>query len=248
MFIIFQKLVPQHLLSRFVGLLAKSHFGPLKNLFIRIFAWWYKVDMSLAEQEDLTAYNSFNDFFTRKLKTGTRPVDDRPDRWVSPADGSLSQAAAINNGMLIQAKGHEYSVDSLLGDHSKAATYASGSFATIYLSPSDYHRVHMPRAGKLISHRYIPGKLFSVNQQTTNQIPGLFALNERWVCHFESEAGPFCVVMVGAMIVAAVQPAWETQCFQSRTPLFRTLDRPLTFNRGDELGCFQLGSTVILLS
>lgn len=248
MFLLFQKIIPQHLLSRFVGLVAGTSLSPVKNLFIRVFAAWYKVNMLEAERENLSDYGSFNDFFTRSLKSGARPLEDESGTWVCPADGVISAAGDMREGKLIQAKNHDYSCTSLLGDESLAQPFITGSFATVYLSPKDYHRVHMPCDARLKSYRYIPGKLFSVNQKTTENIENLFAINERLVCHFETDEGPFCLVMVGAMIVAAIKPVWREEPFEVRTPDAQVLDENMVFKKGDELGSFLLGSTVILLS
>lgn len=262
MFILFQKLIPQHLLSRFVGLLGITRFPPIRWLFIRIFVSWYKVNLSEAEREKQNEYQSFNDFFTRRLKSGVRPLHPDPARFTSPADGAVSYSGQLEAGIFIQAKNHQYSVSHLLAsnvpghnhnhnhnhDNETDSDFLQGSFATIYLSPKDYHRVHMPCNASLHSYTYVPGKLFSVNQHTSESIDKLFALNERLVCHFNTEDGPMVLILVGALIVAAIKPAWREDCFKGGTLTSETLASPIEFNRGDELGTFQLGSTVILLS
>lgn len=248
MFILLQKLLPQHLLSRLVGFLAKTSFAPIRWFFIRIFVYWYKVDLSEADREKQDQYISFNDFFTRKLKENARPIDASPQSWISPADGVVSNCGEIKSGLFIQAKGHQYPIANLLANEAAASAYPQGSFITIYLSPKDYHRVHMPCDATLQQYTYVPGKLFSVNQQTSENIDQLFALNERLVCHFSTVNGPMVLIMVGALIVAAVKPVWKDDCFKAATPVSEKLASPIKFNRGDELGSFQLGSTVILLS
>lgn len=248
MFILFQKILPQHLLSRFVGLLAKTSFAPMRWIFIKVFVYWFKVDLSEAERERQQDYDSFNDFFTRKLKEGARPLDANPEGWISPADGVISNCGELESGLFIQAKNHQYSVSRLMADETMARSYSRGSFATIYLSPKDYHRVHMPCDASLHQYTYVPGKLFSVNQQTSNSIDQLFALNERLICHFTTVSGPMTLIMVGALIVAAIKPVWQDDCFKVRTQLSEKLSTPLKFSKGDELGSFLLGSTVILLT
>lgn len=245
MFIFFQKVLPHHLLSRVAGFLASTRFLLVRWPFIRLFAAYYKVNMSEAERPDTRQYSCFNDFFTRSLKAGARPIAE--SAWICPADGMVSEAGAINHGSIVQAKNHQYTVGQLLGESAEAEDYTSGSFVTVYLSPRDYHRVHVPGDARLLSYTYIPGQLFSVNKVTTENISHLFARNERLVCHFDSNDGPFCVVMVGAMIVAGIRPIWQEDRFKPGVAVQKKLDTPLEFNKGDELGKFELGSTVILL-
>jgi phosphatidylserine decarboxylase len=197
LFIAMQHLLPQHLLSRLTGVLARSGFQPLKDWLIRRFIAHFAVDMSEAAEPDPGAYPHFNAFFTRALREGMRPVDAAPRAITSPADGAVSQLGAIEDGRMFQAKGHWFSAAELLADPADARLFANGSFATIYLSPRDYHRVHMPLAGRLRALRYVPGKLFSVNQVTAESVPGLFARNERLVCLFDTEHGPLAMVLVG---------------------------------------------------
>lgn len=208
----------------------------------------YKIDLAEAETEDPRAYPTFNAFFTRGLKESARPVDSDPASLVSPADGSISQFGKIREGQIFQAKGHEFSIRSLLAcSDADAGIFKSGSFATVYLSPRDYHRVHMPTDGKLIRTRYIPGKLFSVNNTTTHYIDSLFARNERLVCWFETPKGMVAVVLVGALFVAGIQTRWKEQYNPGHaiTDLFET---PIDFQKGDELGRFKFGSTVIVVT
>ncbi len=251
LFIIFQYLVPQHLLSRLVGMLAGSRAGWLKNTFIRQFVRHFQVDMSEAQQADPTQYPDFNSFFTRALAEGIRPVCDDA-HIASPADGAISQIGAIRSGRILQAKGRSYSTTELLGgDPALAALFEDGQFATIYLSPKDYHRVHMPCDGTLRQTVYVPGDLFSVNQATAAAVPGLFARNERLVTVFDTPHGPVASVLVGAMIVAGIETVWSGQeaPLQRRikTARFDRAPGSISLNRGDEMGRFKLGSTVILL-
>jgi phosphatidylserine decarboxylase len=252
LFILFQYLVPQHLLSRLVGRLAASEIPWLKNSLIDMFRRHFNVDMTEALEEDPHVYPSFNAFFTRALKPDARPLDTDPQALLCPADGAISQIGALGGDTILQAKGQYYSAQQLLGgDAALAAPFAGGHFATIYLSPRDYHRVHMPLAGRLVRTLYVPGDLFSVNQTTAENVPNLFARNERLVCLFETAAGPMAVVLVGAMIVAGIDTVWAGPV----APLgrrvidtdFASPPAPVALARGAELGRFRLGSTVILL-
>jgi len=237
--------LPQHAISRLIGQLAECRITAVKNLLIRRFIEIYGVDMSQARQPDAGAYACFNDFFTRELKPDARPIGES---LVSPADGVLSRYGRIEHGTLIQAKGQTYSLSALLGgDISRAAPFRQGSFATVYLAPKDYHRVHMPMTGTLREMTYVPGRLFSVNSATANYVPGLFARNERLVCIFDTERGPLAMVLVGAMIVAAIETTWAGQV----TPLSGRVqttrfDEPIVIEKGQEMGRFKLGSTVVM--
>lgn len=252
LFILLQHLLPQHLLSRLVGRLAASHTPMIKNLFINWFVRKYQIDMSQALEERPTAYSSFNAFFTRELKPGIRPIDATPGSVVSPADGAISQLGQIDYGRIFQAKGRSYSLTALLGgDNKAAAPFLNGRFATIYLSPRDYHRVHMPIDGTLTRTVYVPGELFSVNQATAEGVEHLFARNERLVAFFDTPLGPMAMVMVGAMIVAGIETVWSgVEAPRLRQPItqhFNKLPAPVMLKKGDEMGRFYLGSTVILL-
>ncbi|MCU1718304.1 archaetidylserine decarboxylase [Pseudomonas sp. 5P_3.1_Bac2] len=253
LFILSQYLLPHHLLSRLIGLLAECRIVWLKDLLIKKFAQQYQVDMSQAQVEDLSAYAHFNDFFTRALKEGARPLDSSPGAVLSPADGAISQLGKIEQGRVFQAKGHSYSVIELLGgDSERAAPFMGGDFATVYLSPKDYHRVHMPLAGTLREMVYVPGRLFSVNQTTAENVPELFARNERVVCLFDTERGPMAVVLVGAMIVASIETVWAGMVTppkrQLKTFKYDEAARaPIHLEKGAELGRFKLGSTAIVL-
>lgn len=250
-FIALQRLTPQHLLSRLAGTLANSENPLIKNTFIRWFVKRYQVDMSLALEENPTAYPNFNAFFTRALKPTARPLDPAADSIVCPADGVISQLGQIVDGRVLQAKGQDFSVLELLGGQTeRAEQYRYGQFMTIYLSPRDYHRVHMPLAGKLEQMTHIPGQLFSVNKVTAEHVPRLFARNERVACHFQTENGPLASVMVGAMIVASIETAWAGLVAPARRQIRHTdyLKHPtVELAKGDEMGRFLLGSTVILL-
>ncbi len=250
LFILFQRLVPQHLLSRLTGMLAELESPViLKNWAIRTFAGHFDVDMSEALEPGLAAYPTFNAFFTRALKEGARPIAETD--LVCPADGAVSQLGQIDQGRIFQAKGQSYSAAELLADYHRAEVYRHGSFATIYLSPRDYHRVHMPVAAKLSATAYVPGDLYSVNQVTAENVERLFARNERLVCHFDTERGPMAMVLVGAMVVAGIETAWSGQeAPRSAQPLqvdYENLPEPVDLVKGEEMGRFKLGSTVILL-
>lgn len=252
LFILLQHLLPQHLLSRLVGRLAECRTPWVKNLFINWFRQRYQVDMSQALQPDPEAYEHFNAFFTRALKPDARPLDNTPGAILSPADGAISQLGPIEQGRIFQAKGRSYSLNTLLGgDAARAQPFINGQFATIYLSPRDYHRVHMPIAGTLRESIYIPGDLYSVNQVTAAGVDNLFARNERLVAIFDTELGPMAMVLVGAMIVAGIETVWNGQVAPlPRQPL--VLDaapgqKQVQLAAGEEMGRFKLGSTVILL-
>ena len=202
--------------------------------------------MNEAELEDIKEYIHFNDFFTRSLKAGSRPLSD--SKVVSPVDGEVSQFGSIEESMIVQAKGKKYSVEALLEDKSKNDLYSS--FATIYLSPKDYHRIHMPFDGRLKLMKYIPGNLFSVNQRTVNNIDQVFARNERLICNFNTEYGEIALVMVGAIFVGSMETSWEGKVTPPYTKSVKTFDydsRQIDLFKGEELGRFKMGSTVILL-
>ncbi|ACO76990.1 phosphatidylserine decarboxylase [Azotobacter vinelandii CA] len=253
LFLLGQHLLPHHLLSRAAGRLAECRVPWVKNSLIKAFARHFQVDMGQALIEEPTAYEHFNAFFTRALKADARPLDPTPGAILSPADGAVSQLGSIEQGRVFQAKGHSFSVQELLGgDTASAASFQGGNFATVYLSPRDYHRVHMPLAGTLREMIHVPGKLYSVNRLTAENVPELFARNERLVCLFDTECGPMAVVLVGAMIVASIETVWAGVV----TPPPRQIKRwrydeathpPVRLDKGAELGRFRLGSTVILL-
>lgn len=251
LFILLQHLVPQHLLSRAAGVLARCRLRWVSQPFIRWFIHRYGVDMSEAETEDPGAYPDFITFFTRPLKAGIRPLDGDDTVPVCPADGQLSQSGLIRDHELLQAKGRTYTLEALLGERQAAERFRNGSFATIYLAPRDYHRVHMPLGGTLTAMRYIPGRLFSVNHTTAQHVPGLFTRNERVVCHFDTEVGPMAMVLVGAMIVAGVETVWSGEvCPSAHRPFLKEYHQrspAINIARGEEMGRFKLGSTAIVL-
>ena len=245
LFIQAQRVVPQHQLSRVVGKLAASETPIIKNTVISAFKAQYGIDMSIAEQQNALKFKSFNEFFTRSLKEGVREIDADATSIVSPADGAISQLGKIEEGEIFQAKGQSFSTANLIADPLLAEPFKNGQFATVYLSPKDYHRVHMPFAGTLTETLYVPGELFSVNQTTAENIPGLFARNERMVCLFDTELGRMAVVLVGAMIVAGI----ETVATGKVKPTGRVElnHHEMQLEKGAELGRFYLGSTAIVL-
>lgn len=253
LFISLQALLPQHSLSRLIGMLAQLERPQwLKNALIQVFMRAYDISLEEAECQAPNQFVHFNAFFTRSLKADARPQGT--SNFLSPADGCVSQRGAITQGQLIQAKGHYYTAAALLADDattSLADVFDEGSFATIYLSPRDYHRVHMPCAGTLRSTRYVPGALFAVNDTTAQNLPGLFTKNERLVCLFDTSDGPLAVVLVGAMIVAGIETVWggiETPAPGAIRERQWPSEQAPQFEAGDEIGRFFLGSTVIILS
>ncbi len=251
-FVILQYCLPQHLLSRCIGVFAESKFGLVKKPLISLFIKVFKVDMSEAQTEDATEFNSFNDFFVRPLKTTARSICSDSEAIACPADGAISQIGDIDGGHLLQAKGKEFSLTALLGgDDYISQSFSGGKFATVYLSPKDYHRVHMPFDGQLQTMVHVPGDLFSVNNATTELVDQLFARNERVVSIFDTSAGPMAVVLVGAMIVASIETVWAGQITPYKK-MIRTTQYPsdnddVVLSKGEEMGRFKLGSTAIVL-
>ncbi len=243
--------LPQHGVSRVVHALARWRWRPWKNLLIRVFSRVYAVDRGEAAASDSHAYVSFNDFFTRALAPGARPLETAPDAVISPVDGSISEFGTITAGRLIQAKGQDYGVTELLGgDEALAAQFEDGHFATLYLSPRDYHRVHMPVAGSLQRMLHVPGRLFGVSRPLVQQIPRLFARNERVISVFDTADGPLAVVLVGAIGVGSIETVWAGEITPPRGQRIRSWDyrqAPVALDMGEEMGRFNLGSTVILL-
>jgi phosphatidylserine decarboxylase len=244
-----QYFLPKQALTVIAGKLASRQAGSLTTSVIRWFVGRYKVNMAEAANPDIASYKSFNEFFTRPLKAGARPLADAD--FVCPVDGAISQYGAIEQDQIFQAKGHSYSTTALVGGDSELAKhFDNGSFATIYLSPRDYHRIHMPCAGKLTRMIYVPGELFSVNPTTARGVPGLFARNERVVCVFESAFGPFVLTLVGATIVGSMATVWHGLVNPPRSREVREWPyESVTVNleKGQEMGRFLLGSTVVLL-
>ncbi|MEC5210959.1 phosphatidylserine decarboxylase [Psychrobacter sp. PL15] len=245
LFTTLQQFVPQQQLSKVAGRLAASRHPIVKRVFIRSFAKAYNVHLDDCERQSFKAYESFNDFFTRELKDDARTIDSTINGIVSPADGVISQLGQIQDHKLLQAKGRHYDVGQLLADSEDGSYFADGSFATVYLAPSNYHRVHMPFSGTLTKTRYVPGTLFSVNTTTAANVPDLFARNERLVCMFDTEYGKAAVVMVGAMIVAGIETVATGKI--TRTDDMQEMDHDMSLAQGDELGRFYLGSTAIVI-
>ena len=244
-----QYLFPKQALTTFAGWVAGKERGAVTTWIIRRFVAKYGVNMGEALDSDIASYPSFNAFFTRALKPGARPLAQAD--LISPVDGAISQFGAIEGDQIFQAKGHRYSTTALVGgDAVLAAQFAHGSFATLYLSPKDYHRIHMPCDGRLLRMTYVPGDLFSVNPTTARGVPGLFARNERVVCVFETARGPFVLVLVGATIVGSMATVWHGVVNPPRGGEIREWrydDRQLLLRQGEEMGRFLLGSTVVML-
>lgn len=252
LFVLSQYVTPQLAVSRLAGRMADNDRSPaLKNRVIQWFIGRYGVDMSEAAESDPTAYPSFNAFFTRALKPGIRPIAEGDKTLVSPVDGAISQIGQVSDDRVFQAKGQSFSLTELLGgDAQRAEAFEEGEFSTIYLSPKDYHRIHMPMAGTLREMVYIPGKLFSVNPVTAENVPNLFARNERVACIFDTEAGPMALVLVGAMIVGSVETVWSGVVAPGNGLVTATRydgDQARSFAKGEEMGRFRLGSTVVMV-
>jgi phosphatidylserine decarboxylase len=244
-----QYLLPKQALTTLAGKFASARLGGLTTSVIRWFVGRYNVNMAEAANTDIASYTSFNDFFTRALKPGARPLAQAD--LICPVDGAISQFGPIAKDQVFQAKGHTYSTTALVGgDAAAAARFDNGHFATLYLSPRDYHRIHMPCAGELTRMVHVPGDLFSVNPTTARGVPGLFARNERVVCFFESAQGPFVLVLVGATIVGSMATVWHGQVNPPRTGVLRQWDYAkgqVNLQQGEEMGRFLLGSTVVML-
>lgn len=246
-----QYLLPHHFLSGLMSRLTHCENRWFKNIFIRLVIHLYKVNLSEAKLESLDHYPSFNHFFTRELNDGARTITTVANSIACPADGAVSQAGKITDGRIIQAKARDYSVLELLGgDEARASAFQNGSFTTIYLSPKDYHRLHMPLSGTLTEMVHIPGRLFSVNNDTVDTVPNLFARNERVVCIFDTEAGPMALILVGAIFVSSIETAWHgvvtpPSIHQTRTWNYQ--DNAPTLFKGVEMGRFNMGSTIIVL-
>ncbi len=249
--VLLQYILPHRALSRVVYWATRWRFAPWKNWLIGSIVRNYAVDMSEAAQPDTRAYPHFNAFFTRALRPDARPADTDPATVLSPADGRISQTGRIVEGRIFQAKGHSYTAAELLGgDEAAAATYRDGCFINVYLSPRDYHRVHMPLRGTLRETVHVPGRIFSVAPFAVAAIPRLFARNERLVCHFDGEYGPFAVVLVGALLVSSVSTVWDGLVIPPYASSIRRKSfdgQHITLERCAELGRFNMGSTVIVL-
>lgn len=248
--IFLQYILPHRALSRVVYWATRWTFAPWKNWLIGTIVRNYNVNMAEAAQPDPLSYQHFNAFFTRKLRADARQPDVDPMTLLCPADGRISQSGAIVDGRIFQAKGQDYSAAELLGDEAAAAPYRDGSFVTVYLSPRDYHRVHMPLKGTLKETVHVPGRIFSVAPFAVAEIPRLFARNERLVCHFDGEHGPFAVVMVGAILVSSVATVWDGLVIPPYASAIRRKSfegQQITLDRFAEMARFNMGSTVILL-
>ncbi|AJC49440.1 phosphatidylserine decarboxylase [Allofrancisella guangzhouensis] len=249
LFIFVQYVLPHGFISRLVSRLANSRNKFIKNYLINVIVKKFKINLQEAKYSEIDKYSSFNDFFTRELADEIRPLEDNPKIISSPADGVISQFGQINNKILIQAKGKTFSLNKLIANSSRTNFT---KFATIYLSPRDYHRVHMPIDGRLTKMVYIPGKLFSVNKLTTEKIDDIFAKNERLVCYFDTTIGEIAVIFIGALLVAGIETVWHGKLAPNyynevQTWLYNNHKYNLEFKKGDTLGWFNFGSTVILL-
>ncbi|MBS3786234.1 MAG: phosphatidylserine decarboxylase [Gammaproteobacteria bacterium] len=251
LFVTLLGLLPQHGISRVIHALARWRWAPWKRLLIGSFTRLYPVDLTEASASDPADYPSFNAFFTRALREDARPLATAPDRIISPVDGAISEFGSLSGDRLLQAKGVDYSLQALLaGDATLAEPFIDGSFATLYLSPSDYHRVHLPTASTLHRMLHVPGRLYGVSKPVVQHLPGLFARNERVICEFSSAAGRYMLIFVGAIGVGSIETVWEGEITPPRGQRIRSWDyrhRPIEFAAGDEIGRFNLGSTVILL-
>lgn len=253
LFVLIQYLIPHHLLSRLMWKATRSRNKLWKTWLTNFIIKRFNINVAEAENTDLTSYATFNEFFTRKLHPDARPLAKAKQAILSPADGVVSQAEAITHGRLIQAKGKDYGLTELLGgDSALASQFQGGEFTTIYLSPRDYHRLHMPLAGKLTKMIHVPGRLFSVNPTTVAAVPGLFARNERVVALFETEAGPMALILVGAIFVSSIETVWHGEVTPPSSTHVRHWDyqdaeQPIKLEKGEEMGRFNMGSTIIVL-
>ncbi|GLR72526.1 archaetidylserine decarboxylase [Agaribacter marinus] len=245
-----QYILPKHLISRFLGFIAEKELGVITQSLIKLFIKAFNINMQEAQLESPSDYKTFNAFFTRPLKEGIRPIDENANALCHPVDGAVSQFGDIKGDSIFQAKGHEYSLTTLLGGKPEIAeTFKDGKFATIYLAPSDYHRIHMPIDGKLTDTLHVPGELFSVNPLTAQNVPSLFARNERVVALFDTTVGKVAMVLVGATVVASIETVWQGTVSPPAGKYVQHWQHDkeeITLSKGDEMGRFKLGSTVIL--
>jgi len=246
-------ILPHHLLTRIMRVLTRLHIPGLTPAFIKVFVRLFRVDLNEAAEPDVRAYRHFDDFFTRALRDGARPLASEANEAICPVDGTISQFGRIERGRLYQAKGIDYSLDALFGGQDELAReFSDGNFITLYLSPRDYHRIHMPLDGTLREMQYVPGRLFSVNPHSTRTVAGLFTRNERLVTVFDAECGPLGMILVGAMFVSGIETVWSgmvTQGCSGNTPahwVYTQVADPVRLERGQEMGRFHMGSTVII--
>lgn len=251
LFIALQHILPQHFLSKMMWHLTRCEYKWLLKLILPLFIRQFKVNMDEAKNTDWRSYTSFNNFFTRELAESARTITTDEKEIASPVDGAVSQMGNINEDLIFQAKGHAYSLKQLLGDREElGGIFKNGSFNTIYLSPKDYHRIHMPLDGTLKEMIHVPGELFSVNPTTVENVPALFARNERVICLFDTAAGPMAIILVGAIFVGSIETVWHGEvtppsCKAIRNWLYE--DETISYAKGQEMGRFNMGSTVILL-
>jgi phosphatidylserine decarboxylase len=246
----FQYILPQHFLSRIVYALMRSEVTWVKNLLIRLISRIAGINFSEAQSPDPADYASFNAWFTRALKPGVRTFDPDPQAFLSPCDGRISETGSLHENRILQAKGKDYSVQDLLANDPVCPQLTDGYFSTIYLSPRDYHRIHMPLSGHLQRMIHVPGRLFSVAPYTVRQVPGLFARNERVISVFETDSGPLVMVLVGAMLVSSTETVWAgevTPTKNKNVTVTEYSDKGISLSKGEEMGRFNMGSTVILL-
>ncbi len=253
LFLLLQRMMPKRLITAIVHRLARIRVRLIKDFLIRSFVKFYEVNLDEVRKSAPDGFTSFNDFFTRELERGSRPIDSSDLSIVSPADGIISAAGSIKKNAVLQAKGIDYSLEELLAtDLDEAQRYYDGSFATIYLAPFNYHRVHAPLAGELVAARFVPGSLFSVNLTTVSFLRGLFTRNERLICHFRTAAGPMVLIFVGALNVGSITTPWTGEIRPRKGNMVENIDlqsssQAKTVNKGDLLGWFNMGSTIILL-
>ena len=246
----FQYILPQHFLSRIVYALMRSEIKWVKNLLIRFISRIAGINYDEALSSDPADYVSFNAWFTRALKPGARVFDPDPDAFLSPCDGRISETGSLDENRILQAKGRDYSLQDLLANDPECEQLIGGYFSTIYLSPKDYHRIHMPLGGRLQRMIHVPGRLFSVAPYTVRQVPRLFARNERVISVFETDSGPLVMVLVGAMLVSSTETVWAGEVTPTKSKVVTVKeysDEDITLAKGDEMGRFNMGSTVILL-
>lgn len=248
--LLLQYILPKHILSRLIAKIANSQLSFVKNSIIKLYCKFYQIDMEETLEPNCLNYPTFNDFFTRALRPEARPITNDPHAIISPVDGKIYQIGDTNKNLLINAKGKAFTLEQLLADNKDASQFYHANFAVLYLAPHNYHRIHMPIAGKLQSMRYIPGKLFSVKPKIVECIPNLFAKNERVVAIFDTVLGPVAIILVGAMIVGSIEINWEGIITPNKEKNIINWDytnKNINFALGEEIGRFKLGSTVILL-